>query len=159
MIITNTYIYFYGGPFSNWYCAKPLLLDPITNIYFDSTEQLFMFYKADFFKDAETRIKIIGEFNPKEVKALGKQVKGFKKEAWDCVSFGYMVYVNYLKYSQNSDLKQILLETEERILVEASPYDKIWGIGLSVEDARAGMSWQGQNLLGEALMEVRKMLT
>ena len=82
---------------------------------------------------------------------------------WECVRYGFMVYANYLKYSQNPDLAQKLLSTKDKVLVEASPSDLVWGIGLGenqdisiLDDEK---NWRGRNLLGESLMRVRILLT
>ena len=158
MHITDSHIYFYGGIYSNWYVKSRLLTDPLSGSVFDSTEQAFMWSKAIFFRDLQSAISIALQPDPREVKALGRQIEGYNDKAWNCVRLGYMTYVNYLKFSQNADLGKQLIETANRTLVEASPYDKIWGIGLSVEEAAAGKTWNGQNLLGTALMDVRNML-
>jgi ribA/ribD-fused uncharacterized protein len=92
------------------------------------------------------------------VKKLGRQIKGYDDKMWECIRQGYMTYVCYLKFSQNAELKRELLETGNRILVEASPLDKIWGVGLNEQDAAAGIPWRGLNLLGETLMKVREMV-
>jgi ribA/ribD-fused uncharacterized protein len=117
-----------------------------------------MWWKAVFFQDMAAASRIEKELNPAKVKELGRGIKGYDDKLWECVRLGYMTYCCYLKYSQNADLKSILLDTGDRVLVEASPYDKIWGIGLTEEDAAAGKPWQGRNLLGQALMDVRRML-
>lgn len=121
-----------------------------------------MWYKASFFGDFLTLHALEVEMHPKDAKALGRKVNGFNATAWDCVGFGFMVYVNYLKYSQNEDLKQQLLATGDLTLVEASPYDKIWGIGLGLDEEDYILAdpnnWDGKNLLGKALVEVRSKL-
>ena len=158
MITTNTHVYFYGGVFSNWSAAK--FQDEITGIRFENTEQAFMWQKARFFLDTDIMDEIIGVSNPKIVKELGRRIKGYDDKSWTCVRYGFMVYVNYLKYSQNPQFAIELKNTGNKTLVEASPYDKIWGIGLGLDDTRIeeDVFWKGQNLLGKALMEVRGML-
>lgn len=148
--------YFYNGPFSNWHRAS--FTDPSSLIVFSNSEQFFMFMKARFFGDEETAKKIAATPHPAENKALGRQIRNYNDKAWEIVRFSMMVYANYLKFTQNTDLKWALLETNDTVLVEASPYDKIWGIGISVGDAEEGRKWDGKNLLGEALMFVRKMI-
>lgn len=71
---------------------------------------------------------------------------------------GIVVLGNFLKFAQNENLRKWLIDTYDRQLVEALPYDRIWGIGISVRDAEMGKEWKGHNLLGKALMEVRKKL-
>jgi ribA/ribD-fused uncharacterized protein len=159
MKTNSTHLYFYSGPdiYSNWHPA--VYRDPaLGNAPFANTEQGFMAHKANFFGDDETFNEVLLETNPREVKALGRKVQGFNKQAWECVAEGFMSYVNLLKFSQNEAMRAELKGTNSLILVEASPFDTIWGIGISVEDAIAGKPWQGRNLLGEALMRVRGLL-
>lgn len=117
-----------------------------------------MWNKANFFQDMLIAAKILNIDNPGQTKALGRQIKNYDDKSWGCVRLGYMTYVNYLKFSQNKELENQLLETGDRVLVEASPTDKIWGIGLSEEQAVRGEPWNGLNLLGISLMQVRKIL-
>jgi ribA/ribD-fused uncharacterized protein len=157
MTTTDTHVYFWNGPFSNWH--RCLLKDPTDqSLCFGSSEQAFMFYKAIFFQDVATAGRIEKELNPAKAKELGRGIKGYDEKLWECVRLGFMTYCCYMKYSQNDELKAILLGTGDRVLVEASPYDKTWGIGIGEEDAVAGKLWQGRNLLGQALMDVRRML-
>jgi hypothetical protein len=97
--------------------------------------------------------------NPKEQKALGRQVKNFNVDKWNIIAKDIVYIGCYAKFSQNESLKQMLLETEGD-LVEASPYDKIWGIGLSSDqpEARNRNTWNGTNWLGEVLTKVREDL-
>lgn len=119
-----------------------------------------MWEKARYFGDEEMAELILHTQNPKEAKALGRKVRGFDAERWMIGSYVVMMAVNYPKYNQNPKLKEKLLATGDKTLVEASPYDKIWGIGLSEDDDRCldEHLWQGMNLLGKALMEVRYQL-
>ena len=97
---------------------------------------------------------------PFEYKKLGRKVKGFDATIWDEKKLDIVVEGNKAKFGQNPDLKEFLLATDNAILVEASPYDKIWGIGMDIETALNGSveDWDGANLLGCALMEVRDWL-
>ncbi len=167
MKITNTHIYFYTNYLSNWYPTKeikPQFADQITNLVWNNTEEAFMYYKAIFHNDLETARKInvhsIHRKHPSGVKDLGREVKNYNDKAWQCVRFGYMVYVNYLKFSQNPQFKKDLLNTGNRILVEASPVDGVWGVKLAEDDPLIldEKNWNGQNLLGKALMEVRNLI-
>lgn len=116
---------------------------------FNCSEQAFMWAKATYFKDDETAIKIMSESDPKKIKKLGRTVKDFNDEEWSIVRYNFMLSINMAKYSQNEDLKNILLSTGNQTIVEDSPYDYIWGIG------KNGV---GQNLLGKVLMETRDWL-
>jgi len=163
--ITDTHVFFWGGEFSNWY-ECPFKYKGLT---FFNTEQAFMWEKALFFNDSETAELILKTPNPKENKSLGRRVKNFNDEQWMINSFILMVAVNLAKYSQKNEnnkyfrcerARKLLLSTGDKTIVEASPYDKIWGIGLHWEndDCLDETKWQGMNLLGKALMEVRKQL-
>ena len=98
--------------------------------------------------------------DPRKIKALGRKVKNFKESIWDKVKYSVVLNGNYMKFSQNPVLKQFLLSTGDCILVEASPYDGIWGIQMSEseENVKNPKEWRGKNLLGFALMEVRDEL-
>lgn len=156
--MSEKFVFFWNGPFSQWYPSKfkyPGWSGPSES--FNCAEQFMMAYKAEFFQDKETREKIMRSDSPREQKKLGRQVKNFDAEKWDEVS-RYIVYLgNYFKFIENDSLRDILLQTEGMTLVEASPYDKIWGIGLGEDDPKRldRNEWQGTNWLGEVLMRVR----
>ena len=123
-------------------------------------EQYMMAEKAKLFEDKEILEKIMVSKHPKQIKELGRKVKNFNEEIWEKKRYSIILNGNYAKFLQNKNLKQFLLQTKNRVLVEASPYDKIWGIGMSVDDKHIDnpLEWNGQNLLGFALMEVREEL-
>ena len=125
-----------------------------------NAEQYMMAEKARLFNDQEIRAKILQNSEPGKIKALGREIQHFQQEIWDQEKFNIVKRGNYLKFSQNEDLKEFLLGTKERILVEASPVDKIWGIGLAEDNPAVDnpFLWKGENLLGFALMEVREEL-
>ena len=152
----NDYVFFYGGPFSQWYNCW----FEIDKIKYNCAEQYMMASKARCFKDVETLAKILRSLSPETQKKLGRRVKNYNEEIWDKVRYYFVVKGNYAKFSQNKELKEALLSTENKILVEASPYDCIWGIGLSLEnpDKFDESKWRGTNLLGKALMEVREKI-
>jgi ribA/ribD-fused uncharacterized protein len=160
MKILNNYLFFYQGIYSNWHHC--VIIDPNTGLSFPNTEQAFMWYKANFFGDASIASKLRYPMHPKEAKKLGREVRNFSARAWDCVKFGFMVYVNYLKFSQNKEYGAELIKTDKLTLVEASPYDEIWGIKMSLNEDGHILSdknnWMGQNLLGKALGSVREMI-
>lgn len=95
--------------------------------------------------------------DPKQIKALGRKVHNFDDTIWNKAKYSIVLNGNYLKFSQNPELREFLLSTGDDILVEASPLDAIWGIRMSEnnENARNPLKWSGRNLLGFALMEVR----
>ena len=117
-----------------------------------------MYHKATLFNDPEIAEHILTATNPFTVKKLGQQVKGFDEEQWKANRLDIVRRANVLKFTQNEELRDFLLATEDKILVEASPYDKIWGIGKTAAKAMATKDEWGLNLLGEALMDVRKEL-
>lgn len=154
--VTETHAFFWGGELSNWYPCR----FRYKGLNFYNSEQAFMWEKAVFFHDMETAKKILQTPDPKENKQLGRKVNNFNAELWSNASYPIMVAVNYAKFSQRKLLRHVLLETENLILVEASPYDNIWGIGISWQDNAClnEANWKGLNLLGKALMEVREKL-
>lgn len=120
-------------------------------------EQFMMAQKAILFEDEEIRQQIMDSHAPHEIQKLGRKVKGFDQALWDEAKYTIVLNGNWRKFSQNRDLRDFLLSTGDSVLVEASPYDAIWGIRLPAEspDSRNPSQWQGSNLLGFALMEVR----
>lgn len=125
-----------------------------------TAEHWMMVEKAKLFGHGSLIPEILMAENPGKAKAYGRRVEGFDQDIWNDKKFDIVVEGNYLKFSQNADLARFLVSTGERVLVEASPIDPIWGIGLTADDARAEdpQLWQGHNLLGFALMEVRDRL-
>jgi ribA/ribD-fused uncharacterized protein len=117
--------------------------------------------KARLFKDEETRAQILTAGSPKAAKELGRRVKRFDEQEWERVRFGLVVEGNLAKFSQNAGLGRFLLSTVDKVLVEASPVDRIWGIGMAADDEQSENpeGWRGLNLLGFALMEVRDRLS
>jgi len=142
--------------FSQWWVSE-FAEDGIS---YKTAEHWMMAQKALLFDDQETFYKIIEAKTPGAVKAFGREVKNFENSVWEEKRFDIVVKGNFYKFSQNPDLKEFLHNTNDRIIVEASPVDNIWGIGLVADDekARSPETWQGLNLLGFALMEVRDML-
>ncbi|RBB31883.1 DUF1768 domain-containing protein [Burkholderia reimsis] len=143
--------------YSNWHPAS-FVED---GIQFANTEQYMMWRKAKLFGNDELAVAMLAISNPRKLKALGRTVQGYQEDVWERERVLVMVRACYLKFSQNSAMREELLATGERLLVEASPDDCVWGIGLAEDDPRAlSLSqWQGRNLLGYALMEARRMLS
>jgi ribA/ribD-fused uncharacterized protein len=153
---TNTHIYFWGSIFSQW--AKTTFMEG--SVKFSSAEQYMMYHKACLFGDTAVANKILQTQDPKMQKSLGRQVKGFNEAKWNEHKLSIVIKGNTLKFSQDEKLKQQLLKTYPKTLVEGSPYDKVWGVGLKYDDPKilSEANWQGQNLLGAALMTVREQL-
>ncbi|EKT4550826.1 NADAR family protein [Flavobacterium psychrophilum] len=124
---------------------------------YSCTEQYMMAEKARLFEDKEIEKQIMQTSDPKEMKALGKKVKNFDQTVWDKVKYSIVLNGNYYKFSQNKEMRDFLISTGDKILVEASPLDAIWGIGLGEDNPKAHnpTTWRGKNLLGFALMELR----
>ena len=137
--------------------TSPYILD---GICFCSVEQGLMFEKAMMFRDAEASADILKTKNPKVIKSIGRKVKNFDEKRWQEVRENISLRHNLAKFEQNADLGLKLLSTGDKILAEASPYDQIWGIGLSENDPRARNveSWRGENILGKVLMKTRALL-
>lgn len=164
---TPKYVLFWGhqpnadgsigkGCFSQWFEAS-FLVDGETYL---TAEHFMMAEKARLFGDMATPARILVARTPAEAKKLGRGVQGFDDARWEQARFDIVVRANEAKFSQNRALQDYLLTTGDRVLVEASPVDRIWGIGLAANDERAlePRTWCGLNLLGFALMEVRTRL-
>ena len=141
---------------SQWYNAS----FKVDDIIYKTAEHYMMSEKALLFNDDETSKKIINANSPAEAKKLGRTIKGFVEEIWVQHRFDIVVIGNLAKFEQNPEIKEFLLSTDHSILVEASPVDKIWGVGLAEDnsDIMNPNLWKGLNLLGFALMEVREQL-
>ncbi|MBM2615973.1 NADAR family protein [Actinoplanes sp. LDG1-06] len=127
---------------------------------FASAEHYMMWRKAVLFSDDAMAERILAAPHPKVAKTLGGRVSHFRQDVWDANRFEIVVSGNRAKFGQDAELRDYLLTTGERVLVEASPLDRIWGIGLSRDDPAASDPgrWRGTNLLGFALMDVRDEL-
>ncbi len=150
---THEFMFFWSGPFSQWYSSG----FTYNGIYYPTAEHWMMAEKARLFNDTITLGKILKTTSPRDVKKLGRQVEGFNESIWDHNKFGIVVNGSFLKFENK---KEVLLNTGSKILVEASPVDNVWGIGLSEDhpDALDPRKWRGENLLGFALMEARDLL-
>lgn len=161
------YLYFWGhrpardggigrGCLSQWWPAA-FTEDGRT---FASAEHYMMAHKAWLFGDERTAERILAADHPREVKQLGRVVHGFDDQVWAANRFDIVVGGSIAKFGQNPELTRFLLGTGDQVLVEASPLDRIWGIGLASDDERAASAstWQGLNLLGFALMAARDAL-
>lgn len=130
-------------------------------IKFNCAEQAMMYFKARFFEDSETAELILKETDPAKQKALGRSVKNYDETRWNKKRYNVVLDINRDKFRQNEDIRKILCdELNDYIIAEAAPWDKIWGIGLGPNDPKAWdvATWEGQNLLGKVLMQVRDEL-
>lgn len=141
---------------SQWYPA-PFTVD---GVRYPSAEHFMMAGKARLFGDADAERTVLAGDDPGRAKAAGRKVRGFDEETWAAHRYDLVVAANQAKFGANPALRGFLLNTGDRVLVEASPYDTVWGIGLSAAQPEAGRpsQWRGENLLGFALMDVRDTL-
>lgn len=162
------------SPFSQWYksffTASVLFHKGITNeqreylsnslpkeLEFSSAEQFMMYHKALIFLDREIADSIMKTSNPRKIKELGRQVKNYDDNVWHYHRSDVVYAANLLKFEQNQGIMGALADTMGTTLVEAAPNDKIWGIGLAADDPKAQQreTWEGKNLLGEILTQIR----
>ena len=142
--------------FSQWYDCY----FEVDGIQYHTTEQYMMAGKARLFGDEEVCAQIMAATTPFDYKRLGRKISGFDEAVWNAHKYDIVVAGNMGKFGMNPDLRAFLLSTGDAILAEASPYDNIWGIGMDRETALkcTVAQWQGENLLGCALMDVRDRL-
>jgi len=152
--MSKQFTFFWDGPFSQWY---PSMFE-VNGLRFNCAEQYMMACKAKMFGDEDAFQRIMASQSPAEQKAIGRQVKGFDKDVWEKDAKRIVKEGNVAKFSQNYKLRMDLFRTKGTTLVEASPVDKIWGIGLAEDDPKAKdrKQWQGTNWLGEVITEVRE---
>lgn len=142
--------------FSQWWPAA----FKVNDLTYRTAEHWMMAGKAQLFGDHDILEKVLLASSPDQAKKLGRQVKKFDPATWDAHKFDLVVTGNYHKFSQHPALKTFLINTQDRVLVEASPMDRIWGIGMAAgnEHVENPLQWRGHNLLGYALMTVRDQL-
>ncbi len=142
--------------FSQWWMA-PFEVD---GVVYKTAEHWMMAEKARMFNDESCRQHIIKSDTPAEAKKKGRLISSFDPVIWDKEKFDIVVTGNFHKFSNNVQLASFLLDTGNKVIVEASPVDNIWGIGMAANDplVENPKQWKGENLLGYALMEVRDKL-
>ena len=157
-----TFVFFWKEPnlgpgcLSQWWPA-PFVVDGVA---YRTAEHWMMAGKARLFEDAAALEKVLSAPTPQAAKSLGRGVRGYSEDRWAAVRYDIVVAGNLAKFTQNDELRRYLVSTGRRVLVEASPVDRVWGIGLAADDeaAAAPSRWRGRNLLGFALMDVRDRL-
>ncbi|MNS42021.1 Swarming motility protein YbiA [compost metagenome] len=151
-----TFFFREESPFSQWHRVR----FTINGQEFNCCEQAMMYAKAVMFGDNVVAEKILNTSKPYEQKMLGRKVANFNKDIWDANCKQIVYEANHAKFTQNPELLKKLLATEGTTLAEASPYDRIWGIGLASTNPRAldRNKWLGTNWLGEILTQLREDL-
>eukprot|EP01117_Protostelium_nocturnum_P000906 TRINITY_DN11245_c0_g1_i1.p1 TRINITY_DN11245_c0_g1~~TRINITY_DN11245_c0_g1_i1.p1 ORF type:complete len:161 (+),score=60.54 TRINITY_DN11245_c0_g1_i1:163-645(+) len=157
--MSESFIFFWGaggecGAFSQWSHHS----FQVDGVDFRNAETYMMYHKALLFEDHEIANEMLIAKDPKKVKGLGRKVKNFNEDKWVANRLRIVTEGNMAKFSQNEDAKKILMRTGEKTLVEASPLDSIWGIGYDEANAMGNREFWGLNLLGQALMDVRRAL-
>jgi len=154
MRTTDKYVFFWGKcVFSNWHPSKFM----VNGVVYNCSEQYFMAGKARLFGDTVALEEILKSDDPAYQKSVGKQIRGFDQHVWDANAKGIMYDACRHKFEQNLDMLKELTDTGTRILVEASPKDRIWGIGLHWKSELCDdpKNWLGTNWLGQTLTKVR----
>lgn len=146
------YHFFWGGPFSNWY-ESPFVHN---SRRFNCGEQFMMYNKAVLFNDLVMAEKIMATDDPRLQKKYGRKVEGFQVDTWNSLSKDIVKDGLRAKYLQSEVLKKALTRHSDCLFIEASPYDRIWGIGYSEENAEQNINNWGENRLGEILTELSK---
>ncbi|MFE6286899.1 NADAR family protein [Streptomyces sp. NPDC057877] len=143
-------------------CLSQWWPSPFTvgGVEYATAEHWMMAAKARLFDDTEAERRVLAADHPAEAKKAGRLVRGFDEAVWARERFGIVVTGSVHKFAAREELRGFLLGTGERVLVEASPMDRVWGIGLTATDGGASdpERWRGLNLLGFALMEARERL-
>lgn len=154
--MAETFTFFWKSRLSQWH-PSPFV---IGGVNFTHAEQFMMYAKALLFGDKETASLILKATTPREQQLLGRTVRGFDGTVWMLFREGIVFDANYARFSQNPEQRELLFATCGTTLVEASPHDQVWGIGLAADDPRAldRGQWRGLNLLGQALTRVREAL-
>jgi len=154
--MVEAFTFFWKHRLSQWHRA-PFI---VGGVMFTHAEQYMMYAKALLFGDREAASKILAAETPQEQQAIGREVRGFDESVWVLFREGIVFVANYARFSQNPDQRELLFSTRGTTLAEASPHDRVWGIGLAADDPRAldRSQWLGLNLLGETLTRVREAL-
>lgn len=159
---SEDFVFFVGGPYSQWYRAEQQLELPTPLLKrahrFNCAEQYMMASKACLFEDFDSLIAIMQSTDPSEQKAFGRKVVGYDDDVWREHARDIVYLSNMAKFGQNPDLAAELESTGDKYIVEGAWYDPVWGVKLEWCDPRIldPANWQGTNWLGEVLMRVRK---
>jgi ribA/ribD-fused uncharacterized protein len=157
--LDTEFVFFWGGPYSQW-AHSPFVWD---GKEFPTAEHFMMYHKCLTFEDHARAEQVLKYPGPDQVKAIGRQIENYDDDTWAAVRFNVVTYGNILKFSQNPKFYDVLRRDYmegDKILVEASPEDRVWGIGKHETDEGLDNidNWNGQNLLGYAIMEAGERL-
>jgi len=170
LVTTPTHIFFYGHElqipsltFQQWYPASfdgpaPPPSSSSATIRYPTAEHYMTYQKALTFHDAASAARILAARTPAEANALGRAVAGYDKHVWRARREQVARDGNWLKFSQVDECRRALLDSGDKVIVEASPSDRVWGIGFAADEAQGREDEWGENVLGRALMEVRARL-
>lgn len=152
------FVFFWKGPLSQWHKAD--MYDPRTQLTFNCAEQYMMYGKAELFGDTEAMDAIMCTSNPRKQQAIGRVVENYDQDVWDENARRIVAYGNYLKFTQNPYLLKELLSYGDVTFVEASPMDKVWGIGMAEDNPliHDRENWKGKNWLGQCLTVVQAVI-
>lgn len=157
--ITDNHVIFYNDKILTNFSSCTFWVD---DQIFNSSEQYFMYQKAIHFKDHETAKLILKATNPAEAKRLGRQVKNYNDKSWNAIRDFVMCHGLYNKFTQSKPHKEYLMRDEfyGKLFVEASPIDRIWGVGMDIDnpDIDDESKWLGENALGQLLTSIRNLL-
>lgn len=147
-------VYFWGSLYSNWYITH-FVIDGVT---YNCVEQYMMAQKAIMANDKESLEKIMNVSDPGEQKKLGQAVANLNVKEWDEKKLDIVTKGCIAKFTSKRFLQETLLKTGNKVIVEGSPNDRLWGVGLhwSSSDIEDKNKWKGTNLLGRALMKARE---
>ena len=149
-----------SNPLSNWHSIS-FTVDIGDGVYrkYSSSEQALIYGKVVFAcRDSEIAKQILDTNDVKKIKDLGQKATKFNEQKWDKIKYDLMVNILIAKFAQNANIRNILLATDDKVLIENAPWDSIWGIGNSPNATEDPKTWNGTNLLGYSLMETRKFL-
>jgi hypothetical protein len=156
--ITDTHVFFWNSIYSQWYTTPNQFEE--NGITYTNAEKYMMCKKAEVFGAHDILFEMLKTDNPRVIKQLGRAISNFTDEKWDKHKMDVVTQGNVLKFDQNPNLLEILREHKDKIIVEASPQDPIWGIGMHWDNDLIlnEKNWKGQNLLGECIMRARTIL-
>lgn len=157
MVVTDNYVFFWKDRLAQW---PTWFFTDENGVRYQCGEQYMMAHKALLFGDTESYEKIMLETSPREQQNLGRGIKNFSQPIWDAMKYTIVFRGNFLRFSQNEDLMNVLRKHKGKTFVEASPIDLVWGVGLDENDVliEDSKNWRGENLLGKIFTELSEKL-